>query len=159
MRRASRPRRRPTNGCIHREVNGGEGGIRTPDSLATMPDFESGAFNRALPPLRRKTVPFLAHCGARRPALTLRDGLRFRSAALPGLAVLEPRFRQSSQCKFTLSQCTGSRLAWQSRVPFITADSVLPAAGPHSEVLSYHLAEFSREIRAESLSLAPHWRA
>ena len=33
-------------------VNGGEGGIRTPDSLTTMPDFESGAFNRALPPLR-----------------------------------------------------------------------------------------------------------
>ena len=33
-------------------VSGGEGGIRTPDSLATMPDFESGAFNRALPPLR-----------------------------------------------------------------------------------------------------------
>ena len=31
---------------------GGEGGIRTPDSLTTMPDFESGAFNRALPPLR-----------------------------------------------------------------------------------------------------------
>ena len=33
-------------------MNGGEGGIRTPDSLATMSDFESGAFNRALPPLR-----------------------------------------------------------------------------------------------------------
>ena len=33
-------------------VNGGEGEIRTPDSLATMSDFESGAFNRALPPLR-----------------------------------------------------------------------------------------------------------
>ena len=32
--------------------NGGEGEIRTPDSLSTMPDFESGAFNRALPPLR-----------------------------------------------------------------------------------------------------------
>ena len=31
---------------------GGEGGIRTPDSLATMADFESAAFNRALPPLR-----------------------------------------------------------------------------------------------------------
>ena len=31
---------------------GGEGGIRTPDTLASMPDFESGAFNRALPPLR-----------------------------------------------------------------------------------------------------------
>ena len=34
------------------KVSGGEGGIRTPDSLSTMPDFESGAFNRALPPLR-----------------------------------------------------------------------------------------------------------
>ena len=34
------------------KCNGGEGGIRTPDSLATMSDFESGAFNRALPPLR-----------------------------------------------------------------------------------------------------------
>jgi hypothetical protein len=34
------------------QLNGGEGGIRTPDSLATMSDFESGAFNRALPPLR-----------------------------------------------------------------------------------------------------------
>ena len=33
-------------------MSGGEGEIRTPDSLATMSDFESGAFNRALPPLR-----------------------------------------------------------------------------------------------------------
>ena len=32
--------------------SGGEGGIRTPDTLSSMPDFESGAFNRALPPLR-----------------------------------------------------------------------------------------------------------
>jgi hypothetical protein len=32
---------------------GGEGGIRTPDRVTPMPDFESGAFNRALPPLRR----------------------------------------------------------------------------------------------------------
>ena len=31
---------------------GGEGGIRTPDTLTGMSDFESGAFNRALPPLR-----------------------------------------------------------------------------------------------------------
>jgi len=28
-------------------VNGGEGGIRTPDSLATIPVFETGAFNRS----------------------------------------------------------------------------------------------------------------
>ena len=33
-------------------LNGGEGGIRTPDTLTSMPDFESGAFNRALPALR-----------------------------------------------------------------------------------------------------------
>ena len=33
-------------------IDGGEGGIRTPDTLTSMPDFESGAFNRALPPLR-----------------------------------------------------------------------------------------------------------
>ena len=33
-------------------VYGGEGGIRTPGSLSTTPDFESGAFNRTLPPLR-----------------------------------------------------------------------------------------------------------
>ena len=31
---------------------GGEGGIRTPDTRKGMADFESAAFNRALPPLR-----------------------------------------------------------------------------------------------------------
>src|SRR4051812_42891391 len=46
----SRQRKRTRGG------NGGEGGIRTPDSLATMSDFESGAFNRALPPLRAPSV-------------------------------------------------------------------------------------------------------
>ena len=40
---------------------GGEGGIRTPDSLTTMPDFESGAFNRALPPLRSHVSPKAGH--------------------------------------------------------------------------------------------------
>jgi hypothetical protein len=43
-------------------LNGGEGGIRTPDSLTTMPDFESGAFNRALPPLRFVTTYISATC-------------------------------------------------------------------------------------------------
>ena len=38
--------------CCRFGMYGGEGGIRTPDTLASMPDFESGAFNRALPPLR-----------------------------------------------------------------------------------------------------------
>ena len=31
---------------------GGEGGIRTPDTREGMHDFESCAFNQALPPLR-----------------------------------------------------------------------------------------------------------
>ena len=34
------------------ENNGGEGGIRTPGTRKGTSDFESGAFNRALPPLR-----------------------------------------------------------------------------------------------------------
>ena len=33
-------------------MNGGEGGIRTPGTLSSTADFESAAFNRALPPLR-----------------------------------------------------------------------------------------------------------
>src|ERR1035437_4609949 len=47
--------RRRTTGLVEKggsEKYGGEGGIRTPGSLATTSDFESGAFNRALPPLR-----------------------------------------------------------------------------------------------------------
>ena len=51
---------------MHGDVEnyGGEGGIRTPDSLTTMPDFESGAFNRALPPLRLclQQLASLLHC-------------------------------------------------------------------------------------------------
>ena len=45
---------------------GGEGGIRTPDSLTTMPDFESGAFNRALPPLRVLSTLIVAFASRRR---------------------------------------------------------------------------------------------
>jgi hypothetical protein len=37
---------------------GGEGGIRTPGTLTGTPDFESGAFNQALPPLRAQTRRF-----------------------------------------------------------------------------------------------------
>ena len=37
---------------ISLSLYGGEGGIRTPGTLASTSDFESGAFNRALPPLR-----------------------------------------------------------------------------------------------------------
>jgi hypothetical protein len=34
------------------KLDGGEGGIRTPGTIAGTSDFESGALNRALPPLR-----------------------------------------------------------------------------------------------------------
>ena len=37
---------------VYENISGGEGGIRTPDTLTSMPDFESGAFNRAPPPLQ-----------------------------------------------------------------------------------------------------------
>ena len=47
-------------------VLGGEGGIRTPDTLTSMPDFESGAFNRALPPLHSIDLAFFDEAGARR---------------------------------------------------------------------------------------------
>ena len=39
------------------EKYGGEGGIRTPGTLASTSDFESGAFNRALPPLHIFILP------------------------------------------------------------------------------------------------------
>jgi hypothetical protein len=38
--------------CGSSEGYGGEGGIRTPDTRKGMPDFESGAIDRTLPPLR-----------------------------------------------------------------------------------------------------------
>ena len=37
----------PINYTIKSMVNGGEGGIRTPDSLATILVFETSAFNRS----------------------------------------------------------------------------------------------------------------
>ena len=42
---------------VLKQVNGGEGGIRTPDTREGMSDFESGAFNWALPPLRVSILP------------------------------------------------------------------------------------------------------
>jgi hypothetical protein len=67
---------------------GGEGGIRTPDSLATMSDFESGAFNRALPPLRWLTTLFstAAHLGSALFTLEAGCGLGIRSGNLSAIA-------------------------------------------------------------------------
>jgi hypothetical protein len=50
------------------KLNGGEGGIRTPDSLATMADFESAAFNRALPPLQPQDPFYLTNKRSRNDA-------------------------------------------------------------------------------------------
>ena len=67
--------------CLYcEEVNGGEGGIRTPDTLTSMPDFESGAFNRALPPLRRVAL----HASG---PIQLPD-LCFRTSAYPAVETL-----------------------------------------------------------------------
>ena len=35
------------SGDVWTHAHGGEGGIRTPDTVARMPDFESGAFNHS----------------------------------------------------------------------------------------------------------------
>ena len=53
QRKNERERRQPF-GVINRRMEeyGGEGEIRTPDTRKGMADFESAAFNRALPPLR-----------------------------------------------------------------------------------------------------------
>ena len=45
--------------CQVSEMNGGEGGIRTPVTLPGKLDFESSAFNRARPPLRFLCLAFL----------------------------------------------------------------------------------------------------
>ena len=49
------------------QVYGGEGGIRTPGTLSSTADFESAAFNRALPPLRAAADSLLS--------LLAKDGL------------------------------------------------------------------------------------
>src|ERR1700756_1415022 len=59
--------------------DGGEGGIRTPDTLASMPHFECGAFNHsATSPCRGRararnlaTNPCLRKCGAAAQAWAL----------------------------------------------------------------------------------------
>ena len=47
--------------AIELRPHGGEGGIRTPDTREGMHDFESCAFNQALPPLRRKQGHKISH--------------------------------------------------------------------------------------------------
>ncbi len=60
--------------------SGGEGGIRTPDSLATIPVFETGAFNRSA------TSPWIFIRGAVMPCegghIALKR-LRFKALLFP----------------------------------------------------------------------------
>jgi hypothetical protein len=81
---------------------GGEGGIRTPDTLTGMSDFESGAFNRALPPLRIMRPPqdCVGLSGWIR-SRTLRDS----SQILKGYPLLE-LIRWSSQVRYGHVQST-----------------------------------------------------
>ena len=67
---------------------GGEGGIRTPGTLAGTPDFESGAFDQALPPLRvrsdtRRTGESIAR-GSESELQAREDHWRKRSAQRAG---------------------------------------------------------------------------
>ncbi len=74
-------------------VIGGEGGIRTPDTRKGMPDFESGAFNRALPPLR-----FVYN--------TLRDALEVLRLPLAVLmALAPPEIRSTAACLWFTLKC------------------------------------------------------
>src|SRR5271168_2084530 len=65
----------------NKEGNGGEGGIRTPDTLTGMSDFESGAFNRALPPLRFGCRPTHARRTRNRAACGIAEGAVAEAAA------------------------------------------------------------------------------
>jgi hypothetical protein len=109
----------------NKQLNGGEGGIRTPDSLATMSDFESGAFNRALPPLRfvfnclhaapndaRKLPPVLVAVSCPCPAQSARAQVRTlseRFAALqhPHSAKAEPSSVYRRTCAGCNDRCRG----------------------------------------------------
>ncbi len=81
---------------------GGEGGIRTPDRLAPMSDFESGAFNRALPPLRAVnhfiTDTYIA-----------RVDLKFDSISTSSVRLWDPRLvlgrRLMLRCKVVGARC------------------------------------------------------
>jgi hypothetical protein len=46
-------------------VRGGEGGIRTPDTVARMPHFECGAFNRSATSPSRGSISALRPCAKR----------------------------------------------------------------------------------------------
>jgi hypothetical protein len=104
---------------------GGEGGIRTPGTLASTSDFESGAFNRALPPLRgwnlyRLGLPArAAHLSATRwnggsrnnPASTSIPAAR-ESAGSRRKTSLTPVYRErwaggNSQCNSTSRRAPG----------------------------------------------------
>ena len=98
---------------------GGEGEIRTPDSLATMSDFESGAFNRALPPLRVLTsfvsraylLRFLGSFAPETPELQAKPTSRTGRSVLPSLPAKASRWQcRVCQCRIRVPGCDpGSR--------------------------------------------------
>src|SRR5437773_3175524 len=83
------------------EYYGGEGGIRTPDTVARMPHFECGAFNHSA------TSPSGAECGETpRRGRSISEGGRSKQALGRGLAA--PR---ANSAAWRRSRVTPSRLS------------------------------------------------
>ncbi len=101
-------------GGTRKETFGGEGGIRTPGTIAGTSDFESGALNRALPPLRfycfhhfnvRPAVS--SSCGVN-PGRQFRRELRFQPRYQPGDVGCTRRYRRKMRGKHRHHQERGA---------------------------------------------------
>ena len=114
--------------------NGGEGGIRTPDSLATMADFESAAFNRALPPLRRGK-PLIANgfCGLLPSGLIIPKVCWAQNVRQPSSTplILERRRIHQSHAECLSTSC-------RATIPVSPPLALLHITIPNRSILSRH---------------------
>ena len=91
---------------------GGEGGIRTPGTLAGTPDFESGAFDQALPPLRVRVRPEEAANLSQGPRKSRPQARPLRSRAQRAVGE-----RRSSDLRETPAAPRGCRVRTRDRCP------------------------------------------
>ena len=99
--------------------NGGEGGIRTPGTLTGTSDFESGALNRALPPLRAS----LQYTNAAAAPLCWRDPGGLRARYSEGLRLgMSPLAISAEDRVFVL---TGAGISAESGLPTFRASDGL----------------------------------
>jgi hypothetical protein len=68
----------------HDRLSGGEGGIRTPETLSSLHAFQACALNRARPPLRARTCDY----ASRKPAEPVRELMGLRLANQTCLHIL-----------------------------------------------------------------------